>query len=83
MIWLTREEHTEILEHPALVAADKAALLLGDRARERGTAEAVHAHARAQEAAHWISMDLSHEIAQREGRPHAAMPIDNGSHASP
>lgn len=80
MIWLTHEQHQEVLEDPRTVAIDKAAMLLAEHAIARGTAEAVHAHARVMEAAYWLAQDLAHMVAQRDGRDNAAS-NGNGSGA--
>jgi hypothetical protein len=63
MIWLTQEKHAEILADPLVIAADDVSLLLAARAKELGTAEAVHASARAAEACYWLMQSMVHEAA--------------------
>lgn len=65
MIWLTDEQHQAILLDPLVIAADDVNLQLAARAKQRGTAEAIHASARAAEACYWLMQDMVHELADR------------------
>lgn len=82
MIWLTAEQHQEVLEHPVMVAMDAAALQLADRATRRPTHEAIQAAARAAEASYWTMNDLVSEIAEQYSVDEQATPNGNGGHAS-
>lgn len=72
MIWLTGEQLEIVKAHPLVAQSRELAKDLSLRARELGTVDAINAASRAAETEYWLTVDVSHQMAQLDGRPDAS-----------